>query len=323
MAASSIAGQSAGSEEAVALRAEVGRQCPTAEITSAAKFYETLPSVERLAGKAAGSSPGTKERTTKCRAASRLLRHISFRTKIVALLLFVEAIVLGILVWQSSVLELQRIDRDFGADLSQVRPLLNAAVEIPVMQNDRTSLQRILDDSVNSKGYQYLVVKDRQGNLLAAAGIRGDALPQLDASIEDAFKDRRYDTAFPLAAKGEPIGTMHVGISLDREMKALDDALRENVIRSGSAFLITILLFLAVIQPFAHRLGRLQKGRRTHRRGRLRDRGGGSGHRRGRHARARIQAHDRRGPLPRGRAREKPPAVPRHRPTTHTTWSAG
>src|SRR6185503_382489 len=40
---------------------------------------------------------------------------------------------------------------------------------------------------------------------------------------------------------------------------ALDDTLRENIYRSATAFLVTLLLFLAVIQPFARRLGRLQQ----------------------------------------------------------------
>ena len=188
-----------------------------------------------------------------------LLQHISFRTKIVALLLAVEATVLGALVWHGSVLELQRVDRDFQANLAQIRPLLNAAVELPIQQRDIPNLQRILDDSLHSRGAQYLVAKDRDGNVLAAAGIRGDALPRLDAALEDGFSDRRYDTVFPLSLHGEPIGSMHMGISLDREMKALEDSLRENLYRSGSAFLISVLLFLAIIQPFARRLGRLQR----------------------------------------------------------------
>jgi hypothetical protein len=82
----------------------------------------------------------------------RFLRQISFRTKIVALLIAVEAIVLAALVWDGSRLELQRVDRDFHADLAQWQRLLNAAVEIPLQNGDSNSLQRILDDSLNSKG---------------------------------------------------------------------------------------------------------------------------------------------------------------------------
>jgi diguanylate cyclase (GGDEF)-like protein/PAS domain S-box-containing protein len=188
-----------------------------------------------------------------------ILRSISFRTKVVALLLAVEALVLGALVWHGSVLELQRVDRNFQASLAQLRPLLNAAVELPIKNKDLAGLGRILEDSLYSKGTQYLVVKDREGNVLAAAGIGADALPRLDAALEDGFSDRRYDTVFPLSMQGEPIGSMHMGVSLDREMRSLEDSLRENVYRSGTAYAISILLFLAIIQPFARRLGRLQQ----------------------------------------------------------------
>jgi diguanylate cyclase (GGDEF)-like protein/PAS domain S-box-containing protein len=189
----------------------------------------------------------------------RLLRQISFRTRIVALLLGAEAVVLAILVWHGAVLELQRVDRDFQADVQQMRALLNAAVESPIEKGDIASLRRVIDDSIQSKGVQYIVAKDLQGNTLAASGIAGDRLPKLDASLEDGFGDRRYDTVVPLSASGTPIGVLYAGFSLDREMKGLDDAFRENVYRSMSAFLISVLLFLAVIQPFARRLGRLQR----------------------------------------------------------------
>ena len=189
----------------------------------------------------------------------RFLRRVSFRTKIVALLLAVEAAVLGGLVWHGSVVELQRVERDFQADLAQVRPLLNAAVETPIEANAPLTLQRILADSLSAKGTQYLVAKDRHGNVIAAAGVDPRALPRLDAGLEDAFDDRRYDTVVPLSARGEPIGVLHMGISVEREMKALDDTLRESIYRSATAFLVTLLLFLAVIQPFARRLGRLQQ----------------------------------------------------------------
>jgi len=187
------------------------------------------------------------------------LRKVSFRTRLVALMLAVEAAVLGGLVWHASVIELQRVERDFQADLAQVRPLLNAAVETSIEARDAKSLQRILGDAITPQGTQYLVAKDRDGNVLAAAGADPRALPRLDASLEDAFGDRRYDTVVPLSAGGQSIGVLNMGVSIKREMRALDDALRENVYRSVSAFLVTLLLFLAVIQPFARRLGRLQQ----------------------------------------------------------------
>jgi diguanylate cyclase (GGDEF)-like protein/PAS domain S-box-containing protein len=189
----------------------------------------------------------------------RFLAQVSFRTKIVALMLAVEAAVLGGLVWHASVIELQRVERDFQADLMQVRPLLNAAVEAPIEARDVPTLARILSDSLSAKGTQYLAAKDRDGNLLAAAGVDARALPRLDAALEDAFNDRRYDTVVPLSSRGQPIGVLHIGISIDREIRSLEDARRENVYRSVSAFLITLLLFLAVIQPFARRLGRLRQ----------------------------------------------------------------
>ena len=145
----------------------------------------------------------------------RHLRRISFRTKIVALLLAVEAAVLAVLVWHAAVIELQRVDRDFQADLSQVRLLLNAAVQSPLERRDIPALQRILAESVNPKGMQYLVAKDRNGEVLASAGLKG-SLPRLDVALEDGFAEKRYDSVIPVAIRGEALGSLNIGIALDR-----------------------------------------------------------------------------------------------------------
>jgi len=189
----------------------------------------------------------------------RFLRHVSFRTKIVAALLAVEAVVLASLVGYATFMEQRRVDRDFTANLGQLSTMLNAAVAVPIEKGDTATLQRILDNSLHPTGVQYVAVKDRVGNLVAAAGISPAALPRLDSDLETAFGDRRYDTFVALTAKGEPIGTMLIGVALDREIKSLDNAFRENASRSALAFVISVVIFLALLHPFQRRLDRLKK----------------------------------------------------------------
>ena len=187
------------------------------------------------------------------------LRHVSFRTRIVALLLVVEAVALAFLVWQGTVLEMQKTDREFESILLRVRPLLNAAVQEPLDRRDIALLDTIVSESLKARDLSYVAVKDNEGQVVARAGALRGPLPRLDAAMEDGFDDRRYDTAFPIVSHGRPVGTMQIGISLEGQMKSLDDSFRDNVYRSAIAFGISVLLFLVIIQPFARRLGRLQR----------------------------------------------------------------
>jgi diguanylate cyclase (GGDEF)-like protein/PAS domain S-box-containing protein len=201
---------------------------------------------------------GTSTRTTMLQA-PRFLETVSFRTRIVAALLAVEAAALAFLVWEASVIELQRVDREFQAELGHTRSLLNAAVHEPLAARDTPTLKKVLEESVTPGGLRYLVAKDARGDTLAAAGTDGERPDRtIDATLEDAFDDRRYDTVRPLASDGAPLGTLHVGISLDRQLAAMERSSKANVQRSFFAFIFSVLVLMAVMQPFARRLARLQ-----------------------------------------------------------------
>ncbi len=190
--------------------------------------------------------------------AAQTSRKVSLRTKLVAALLFVEAIALAFLVWQGWLMDLARAESDLQAQLAQVRPLVNAAVVPALDSGDPAAPGRALSELRHARGIQYLALKDPTGAVVAAVGTASTfALPRLDASLESARDDRRFDTAFPLVRGDSVVGSIQAGFSVEREHATVATRLRDSSSKAFGAFLMSVLLFLVVIQPLSKRLGRL------------------------------------------------------------------
>src|SRR5688572_24230536 len=114
-------------------------------------------------------------------SAPRFLRSVSFRTRIVAALLAVEAAALGFLVWEASLIELQRVDREFQAELGHTRSLLNAALHQPLEARNIPALKKVLEESVTPGGLRYVIAKDPRGETLVAAGSSAE---RADATLD-------------------------------------------------------------------------------------------------------------------------------------------
>ena len=194
---------------------------------------------------------------------SRLVRFfggVTLRTKLVLVLLLVESGALGFFVWQNYLLDVQRAEFEFQGRITQMRPLLNAAISPALRDRDPARLQEVLANASNTTGLRYLVVNDSGGKNIAAVGIdRMQALPAPDASLADAANDGRFDTQVGLALGGEPLGVLHFGVSTDRSTALVHDQLYENLFIAGAVFLMTVLSFLVVVHLLTRRLSLLRR----------------------------------------------------------------
>lgn len=185
---------------------------------------------------------------------------VSLRAKVFAFLLVVEVLALSLLLWQGWRLDLQRMERDFVTRFAQTRSLLNAAVAGPLASGDYPGLERALRGALDSRGLDYFVAKDREGRVAAVLGSdRANRVPRLQATFDEALAARHFDTVFPVIHRGEAVGFLHVGASLERELDTLAEARSEDIFRAVGAILFSILLFLGLIQPLAGRLARMQR----------------------------------------------------------------
>jgi diguanylate cyclase (GGDEF)-like protein/PAS domain S-box-containing protein len=185
---------------------------------------------------------------------ARTFRAVSLRNQLVVLLLAVETVALAFLVWQGWLMDLQRSESDFQAHVAQVRPLLAGTVAPAALSANGDALVATLREA-RTRGIEYLVVKDATGRILGAEGWDpARALPRIDASLESAMDDRRYDTIIPLGSPESGAGTLHLGLSVERDLAAISHQLRESAFKAVGAFLISVLFFLVIIQPLARRL---------------------------------------------------------------------
>jgi diguanylate cyclase (GGDEF)-like protein/PAS domain S-box-containing protein len=185
---------------------------------------------------------------------------VTLRTKLVLVLLIVESGALGFLVWQNTLLDVERAEFEFQGRITQMRPLLNAAIAPALRARDMERLEEVLASASNTTGLRYLVVFDTGGTKIASVGTqRLQALPALDTTLADAAADGRFDTQVGLALGGEPLGMLHFGVSSDRSTALLRDRLHENLFIAGAVFLMTVLSFLVVVHLLTRRIALLRR----------------------------------------------------------------
>lgn len=190
----------------------------------------------------------------------RALASISLRAKLVALLLFLEAAGLAALVWQGHLTNIGRAESEFQSSFGQIRPLVNAALAPALAGDDALQIVQVIDAVRAARGMSYLVAKDDQGRIVAAEGWNVDKpLPPFDATLESALADGRFDAVIPLSLGQRGVGTAFVGLSTAPWQEAIVRQRDDAIFKSTSAFFMSLLLFLVVVNPLARRLARLRE----------------------------------------------------------------
>ncbi len=189
----------------------------------------------------------------------RALASLSLRAKFVTLLLLVEALGLALLVWQGRQLGIARAEEEFQSSVTQVRTLANAALAPAMAGSDALRIANVMELVRDTRGIVYLVAKDAAGHVVSAEGwdLRQE-LPKVDATLESSLDDGRFDTIIPLSLGARGVGTVHAGLSVVPWREAINRQLDDSVFKATSAFFMSVLLFLVLVNPLARRLERLR-----------------------------------------------------------------
>lgn len=181
---------------------------------------------------------------------------LSLRAKLVVLLLLVEAAGLAFMVWQGHRQSLIRGETEFESSIAQVRPLLNVALAPAVAAGDANRVRAVIGEARKARGFLFLQAKDASGNVLASAGQGPES--GVAATLESSLPAGRFDMIVPLTLDGRSVGTVLAGVSTVPWKDALERALGDSVFKATSAFFMSVLLFLVVVNPLARRLSRLR-----------------------------------------------------------------
>ncbi|MDF1614247.1 PAS domain S-box protein [Desulfurivibrio dismutans] len=140
----------------------------------------------------------------------------SLRFKVVLLVMLAIAGTLGVVLANSYRLTTNALEAQTQAQLDALIPLLNASLAGRVFQRDHSEINAIVQQLVISPYTEinYIVVADRRGEILSAAGAN-KSLPPPDTSILTALDDQTYHARMDLTlARDTLVGTVRFGLSL-------------------------------------------------------------------------------------------------------------
>ncbi len=186
-------------------------------------------------------------------------KAIPFRVKAVALALTVQALMLGLLVWNSQQVVSELLSKNLNSEIDQAQPLLNAALSAPLVQSDYVTLQEILRDARRERHFDYFLLYDRSGKLIAREGWpEGAGPPVIDHSLATATADMRFDTSMEIRIGPRKIGELRFGVRIDELVDQQRRLLGENLWIAAFTFFASAVLLVGIGSLLTRRLERLR-----------------------------------------------------------------
>jgi len=170
----------------------------------------------------------------------------SLRTRLIALTILVEIVMISAIVWNSQRLTETHLVRQFELRRAEISLLLEAALAPAMAQRDYASVSDTLFSAQRLQGLVYLAMLDENGERIAAANAEhvAPASGMLEFEI-------------PIMLEKRPYGRLKVGVDLH----FLDDARREILLQNIALALFGILISSFVLGAIAlwltRRLGHL------------------------------------------------------------------
>jgi len=168
----------------------------------------------------------------------------SLRFKLVLASVLVEVLLLALLVANSHRLIDSSLREQALLRITELGPLLNAALAAPLAEHDLATLNEILHESRNREGLVYLVLLDARGQVVASSGWRvGTALPPLDDNLdEDRDSPDRFDTETPIILAGQRYGVLRYGVATGFLREARATLLQQNIAIAATEVALSVLL---------------------------------------------------------------------------------
>ncbi len=169
------------------------------------------------------------------------------RGRLLILAIGVEALMLTILIINSTRLLHSAMADQVQAQAQQFSPVLIAALTAPLAARDYATMQAVVDESQAKGSLDYIVVVDRYGHRLAANGWSADMPlpePSKEFSLFENDKAPRYDVIVPIAFQQQSLGELHFGINLSQIVHARKTLFIQGVGIAAIEILLSSLLLL-------------------------------------------------------------------------------
>ena len=182
----------------------------------------------------------------------------SLRLKLLIASVLVEIVMLSLLVANSERLISNSLGDQALTRVTEMQPLLNAALAAPLAQRDYGTLQEIIDESRHEHGLAYLVLFDSYGKVVASSGWKkGETLPAMDTSFEKVNADSKFDTKVNISLAGQNYGELRYGLSTEFLQAARANLLKQSILIAGAEIALSILMLALIGYWLTRHLGKL------------------------------------------------------------------
>jgi diguanylate cyclase (GGDEF)-like protein len=189
----------------------------------------------------------------------------SLRFKLVLASVLVEVVLLSLLVANSQRLISSSLLEQVQLRVSELNPLLNAALAGPLAERDFGTLNDILRESRRREGLTYLVVIDNHDRIIASAGWEaGRPLPLLDLDHHryDPGEKAVFDTETPITLAGQHYGRLQYGLSTAFLVAARATLLQQSLLIAAAEVTLSVLLLSLLGLWLTRHLGQLANASR-------------------------------------------------------------
>lgn len=178
--------------------------------------------------------------------------HWSLRSKLIALTVLVEVVMISAIVWNSQRLQETHLMAQFDLRKTEISRLLQAALAPTMAQRDYAAVRETLVDAQKLEGLHYLAMFDEEGNFVASAGLDHyqpkNAITLL--AERGSTHAEQLDLHLPIELAGRSYGDLLVGIDLSFLNQARQEILVQNLVLAllgmvlsvGALSLITLWL---------------------------------------------------------------------------------
>ena len=167
----------------------------------------------------------------------------SLRFKLVLASVAVEAVMLTVLVWNSTRITGNALQEVFQDRINTLVPMLNVSLASPLAQRDFATLDERLDNIVNRESLMYVEVRDELGKVVGRQGAVPE-IEQLDTSFE--VPDHVYDQAVNITLASRAIGRARYGLNVGLLKKTVTGLRNQGMLLASIEIVLTIVLLAAL-----------------------------------------------------------------------------
>ncbi|NWG88081.1 MAG: EAL domain-containing protein [Hydrogenophilaceae bacterium] len=179
----------------------------------------------------------------------------SLRARLVVAVLVVQALLLGMLIYEHVQDLGERLQEQATLRAQQLTVLLNASLSVPLIQADFAAAQEVLDETQKQGGLSYLKLTDLRGRLVAESGGRGKFAAE--AGHEGGGGVEALSLEVPISMAGQQLGVLYFQMPLGFLESAKQHALWDSLAIGLVAMLVSAVVLAMLTVWITRRLGQL------------------------------------------------------------------